>query len=134
MGDEVKFIKQVDDAQKDLIKTLDTKLAFTKAEARLRVLSTKKEEIRAEMDTIEATLDNMSTSDYVLGNLFRFFGATSSVDLENQLDAQFDVYMKLVDQVDEAEKQYDKLFKQNALSSITGGPTPTTPRRRRYNY
>ena len=127
MEDEVEFIKQIDDAQQDLIKTLDTKLAFTKAEARLRVLSQRKEEVSAEMASIQATISSMSTMDYVVGNLFRFFGATSSVDLQNQYNANYQVFKKIKAEVEDAEKEYDKLFKQMAISGTTGITGPATP-------
>ena len=130
MEDEVLFIKQIDDAQKDLIKTLDTKLAFTKAEARVRILSQRKEEIKAELDSISATIEQMGTMDYLVGNLFRFFGATSSVDLENQYSANFQVFLKLLDEVEEAEKDYEKLFKAMAVTGSNAGggaPVPNPP-------
>ena len=139
LKDEKEMVAQVDKAQKELIKTLDKKLAFQKAEARYRTLSTRFSEVTAEMDAIDATMNQMSLGEEIVGNLFRFFGATSSAQLTNEYNALGEVQAKLRTELNLAEKEYEKLFKEFELGTITGtggggggggggGTTPTPPK------
>jgi DNA repair exonuclease SbcCD ATPase subunit len=140
LKDEKEFTKQVTQAQTDLIKKLDEKLAYTVAEAKYRTLSTRYTEITGEMDVIDATLEQMSMGEEIVGNLFRFFGATSSAQLTDEYNALGAVQAKLRVDLNKAEAEYKKLFKKIELDSAltdvgdvggggggTGGGTTSAP-------
>lgn len=123
LKNEKEFTDQVNKAQTELMKTLDKKLAYQTAEAKYRVLSSKYQEITSEMDVIDATLDEMSLGEEVVGNLFRFFGATSSAQLKSEYNALGSVQAKLRVEMNKAKTDYDKLFKEVELAGVLTGDT-----------
>lgn len=128
MESEVDWIGQVNQAQKDLMATLEKKAKMEMVRTQYEIAGKQLAELQMEEDkanrAVQMYQENTSAGGALLDNLLDYFGATDLNELE-QLQAAFFTQRR------EAEIRYNK-YKNDYLAmvaqnALTGGPPPPPP-------